>query len=61
MGELNTVLMLGSSNWITLPLFIYRAAGSYRFGAACVGGTVLILFSFITFFISEKHNGAHNK
>jgi thiamine transport system permease protein len=53
MGELNTVLMLGSSDWITLPLYIYRAAGSYRFGTACVGGTVLIFFTLITFFISD--------
>ncbi|MDR2900584.1 MAG: iron ABC transporter permease [Treponema sp.] len=53
MGELNTVLMLGSSDWITLPLYIYRAAGSYRFGTACVGGTVLILFTLITFYFSD--------
>jgi thiamine transport system permease protein len=61
MGELNTVLMLGSSDWTTLPLYIYRAAGSYRFGTACVGGTVLIFFTLITFYFSERNNGAHNQ
>lgn len=53
MGELNTVLMLGSNDWTTLPLYIYRAAGSYRFGIACVGGTVLVFFTLITFFVSD--------
>jgi ABC-type Fe3+ transport system permease subunit len=68
MGELNTVLMLGSSDWVTLPLYIYRAAGSYRFGIACVGGTVLIFFTLITFFISDisvhqkrKNNGTYHQ
>jgi ABC-type Fe3+ transport system permease subunit len=61
MGELNTVLMLGSSDWITLPLYIYRAAGSYRFGTACVGGSVLIAFTLFIFFISEKKNGSRNQ
>ncbi len=68
MGELNTVLMLGSSDWITLPLYIYRAVGSYRFGTACAGGTILIFFTLITFFISDvsirrskgNNHGSHN-
>jgi ABC-type Fe3+ transport system permease subunit len=46
--------MLGSSDWITLPLYIYRAAGSYRYGAACVGGAVLIFFTLITFYFSDR-------
>jgi thiamine transport system permease protein len=43
LGELNTVMMLGMEEWETLPLYIYRAAGAYRFGTACAGGTLLIL------------------
>jgi thiamine transport system permease protein len=53
MGELNTVLMMGASDWVTLPLYIYRAAGSYRYGAACAGGAILIFFTLITFYFSD--------
>jgi thiamine transport system permease protein len=42
-GELNAVMMLGMENWETLPLYIYRAAGAYRYGTACAAGTLLIL------------------
>jgi thiamine transport system permease protein len=43
MGELNAVMMLGMEDYETLPLLIYRAVGSYRYGTACAAGTVLIL------------------
>ncbi len=43
----------GRPNWSQNINRIYRAAGSYRFGSACVGGTMLILFTLITFFISD--------
>ena len=42
-GELNAVMMLGLENWETLPLLMYRAAGSYRYGTACAAGVVLVL------------------
>jgi thiamine transport system permease protein len=42
LGELNTLLMLGIDDFETLPLFIYRAAGAYRYGLACAGGTILM-------------------
>jgi ABC-type Fe3+ transport system permease subunit len=53
LGEINALLMLGISNFETLPVFIYRAAGSYRYGAACVGGTVLIASCFAALLLSE--------
>jgi ABC-type Fe3+ transport system permease subunit len=43
LGELNAVMMLGIQNWETLPLYIYRAVGAYRYGNACAAGTLLIL------------------
>jgi thiamine transport system permease protein len=43
LGELNSILMLGLSDWETLPLLIYRAAAAYRYGAACAAGTLLLL------------------
>jgi len=42
LGELNAVMMLGIQNWETLPLYIYRAVGAYRYGNACAAGTLLI-------------------
>jgi thiamine transport system permease protein len=53
LGELNAVLMLGMEEWETLPLFIYRAAGAYRFGLACAGGTLLIAACAGAFLLSE--------
>jgi thiamine transport system permease protein len=52
LGELNAIMMLGM-DWETLPLFIYRAAGAYRYGAACAGGTLLILCCFFLFLLSD--------
>lgn len=43
LGELNAVLMLGMGDFTTLPILVYRAAGAYRYGAACAAGTVLAL------------------
>jgi thiamine transport system permease protein len=53
LGELNAVMMLGMEDWETLPLFIYRAAGAYRYGAACAGGTLLILCCAGLFLLSD--------
>ena len=53
LGELNMVMMLGMEDWETLPLFIYRAAGAYRYGTACAAGTVLILGCTVFFLLSE--------
>lgn len=53
LGELSAVLMLGMEDWETLPLYIYRAAGAYRYGAACAAGTLLILCSLGAFLLSE--------
>jgi thiamine transport system permease protein len=43
LGELNAAMMLGIQGWETLPLYIYRAVGAYRYGNACAAGTLLIL------------------
>jgi len=43
LGELNALMMLGMENWETLPLYIYRAVGAYRYGNACAAGTLLIV------------------
>jgi thiamine transport system permease protein len=53
LGELNAVMMLGMENWETLPLLIYRAAGAYRYGAACAAGTLLILCCTGLFLLSD--------
>jgi thiamine transport system permease protein len=53
MGELNAVMMLGLEDYETLPLLIYRAVGSYRYGTACAAGTVLILACVAAFLISD--------
>ncbi|MDR3337355.1 MAG: iron ABC transporter permease [Treponema sp.] len=53
LGELNAILMLGMDQWETLPLLIYRAVGSYRYGPACAAGTLLLLASAAAFLVSE--------
>jgi thiamine transport system permease protein len=53
MGELNAVMMLGMEDYETLPLLIYRAVGSYRYGTACAAGTVLILACAAAFLLSD--------
>jgi thiamine transport system permease protein len=58
LGELNAVMMLGMESWETLPLFIYRAAGAYRYGIACAAGTLLILCCAACFLLAE---GRFNK
>jgi thiamine transport system permease protein len=53
LGELNAVMMLGMEGWETLPLFIYRAVGAYRYGIACAAGTLLILCCAACFLLAE--------
>jgi|GEM_PF-313795 len=53
LGELNAAMMLGMEGWETLPLFIYRAAGAYRYGIACAAGSLLILCCAGCFLISD--------
>ncbi|AEF84824.1 abc transporter integral membrane protein [Treponema primitia ZAS-2] len=63
LGELNAVMMLGLEDWETLPLLIYRAANSYRYGTACAAGTMLILACAGAFLLSEfgvkQKGGSH--
>ena len=57
LGEINTVIMLGIENYETLPLYIYRAMGAYRYGTACAAGTLLILCCTACFLFSEYAAG----
>jgi len=53
LGELNAVMMLGIQDWETLPLYIYRAVGAYRYGNACAAGSLLIASLAAGLFLSE--------
>jgi len=57
LGELNAVMMLGIDGFETLPLYIYRAAGAYRYGNACAAGTLLILGCAAGLLLSEWRRG----
>ena len=48
-GELNSVMLIGVSDFTTVPLQIYRLVGSYNYQSACALGTVLIVLCFIAF------------
>ncbi|MCK5152906.1 MAG: iron ABC transporter permease [Spirochaetales bacterium] len=52
-GEMNATILLSSENTLTIPLMIYRLIGSYNFIAACALGTVLIIFTFLSFIIMD--------
>lgn len=49
-GELNSVMLLGVSDFTTIPLQIYRLTGAYNYQGACAMGTVLILLCFFAFY-----------
>jgi len=53
LGELNAVMMLGIQDWETMPLYIYRAVGAYRYGNACAAGSLLIAGLAAGLFLSE--------
>ena len=53
LGELNAIMMLGIQDWETLPQYIYRAVGAYRYGNACAAGTLLIVGLAAGLFLSE--------
>jgi ABC-type Fe3+ transport system permease subunit len=54
-------MMLGLEDYETLPLLIYRAVGSYRYGTACAAGTVLILACVAAFLFSDAGRGKGGK
>jgi thiamine transport system permease protein len=60
LGELNAVMMVGLEDWETLPLLIYRAVGSYRYGTACAAGTMLILSCGFFFWVSQRETEGKN-
>ena len=48
-GELNSVMLIGISDFTTIPLQIYRLVGSYNYQGACALGTILIVLCFFAF------------
>jgi thiamine transport system permease protein len=61
LGELNAPLMLGMEAWETLPLYIYRAAGAYRYGTACTAGVLLLACILLAFLLSEFSPVSQNR
>ena len=59
-GEMNATILLSSENTITIPIMMYRLISSYNFIAACALGTVLILFTSISFILMDYY-GSDNK
>jgi len=53
-GDVNVPLMLGMSEFETLPLLLFRLTAAYRFNEACAAGLVLGLMTGIVFFLKEK-------
>ena len=52
-GEMNATMLLSSENSLTIPIMMYRLIGSYNFIAACALGTVLILFTSLSFILMD--------
>lgn len=53
LGELGIVLMLADDAFVTLPVWIYRATSSYRFGSACAAGSLLMALCALAFVFSQ--------
>ncbi len=52
-GEMNATMLLSSENTLTIPIMMYRLIGSYNFIAACALGTVLIIFTSLSFILMD--------
>lgn len=53
LGDLSAIAMLGSPDFQTLPLYLYRQLGGYQMQAAAVTALVLFLISLGVFFLIE--------
>ncbi len=54
LGELAASFMLYGGRYTTIPIYIYRYIGGYRFGSAAAMGVVLMVVSAASFFIIER-------
>lgn len=59
-GEMNATMLLSSEDSLTIPIMMYRLIGSYNFIAACALGTVLIIFTTLSFILMDYY-GSDNK
>ena len=60
-GEMNATILLSSENTITIPIMMYRLIGSYNFTAACALGTVLIIFTSLSFLLMDFYGSESNE
>ncbi len=60
LGDLTAVLLLGSSDIVTLPALIYRQMGQYRFGDAAGTALVLALFCFGLSSLAQRWSSSHD-
>jgi thiamine transport system permease protein len=54
LGELAAAFMLYGGRYTTIPIYIYRYIGGYRFGSAAAMGVVLMVVSAISFYIIDR-------
>jgi thiamine transport system permease protein len=54
LGELAAAYMLYGGDYVTIPIYIYRYIGGYRFGSAAAMGTVLMAVSAAAFLLIER-------
>ena len=50
---MNATILLASENTLTIPIMMYRLIGSYNFIGACALGTVLIVFTALSFVLMD--------
>jgi thiamine transport system permease protein len=50
---MNATMLLSSENTLTIPIMMYRLIGSYNFVAACALGTVLVIFTSLSFILMD--------
>ncbi|MTI11283.1 thiamine/thiamine pyrophosphate ABC transporter permease [Curvivirga aplysinae] len=53
-GDFGIIALFGSQDFSTLPLYIYRAIGSYRLHEASFAALILILTCYLLFIILER-------
>jgi thiamine transport system permease protein len=56
-GDASLPLMLSVRGFETLPLFLFRLAGSYRFAEAAACGVILAVITGFIFFLRDSSSG----
>lgn len=54
LGELAAAFMLYGGRYTTIPIYIYRYIGGYRFGSAAAMGVVLMAVSALSFYVIDR-------